>query len=153
MTHAHTLAKKWHKGQKHGDEPYMTHLSEVNARCYTLYRDSLSLEDVYFVGSLAWLHDIFEDTKCSPVDVWEALGHYPPTGWTRSHEMVEAIQAITKEDTETRHEYLERCSKNKFALMVKVADTLCNLERSFMSKDHRRITKYLDQLAFLSTKL
>lgn len=153
MTQAHSLALKWHSGQMYGDEPYKVHLQEVNTRCYNMYKASLSLEDMYFVANLAWLHDILEDTECTPADIQDALGHYPPTGWVRSAELIEAVEAITKGASESRSDYLERCSRNPFALKVKIADTLCNLERSFISQHTRRIEKYLKQLAFLSTKI
>ena len=69
------------------------------------------------------LHDIVEDTNCT---VGYIEDRYP-------EEIVEAVEAITRNDSETYKQYVKRCCKNSIARKVKEADVFDNLrpERSW----------------------
>ena len=153
MTVAYEIAREAHKGQMYGGEPYTSHLSMVNKKCYELFKGRLSDDDMYFVASLAWLHDAFEDTELTNEQVESRMGHYPPSGWTRTTELIQAMRAISKRDSDSRSDYLKICMMNKFAHMVKIADTLCNLECSIKSMESRRIDKYTRQLSKLTKRM
>ncbi len=153
MSRAYELAKSAHKGQMYGCVPYTDHLSAVNKKCYELYKDKLSEDDMYFVASLAWLHDAFEDTDLTNEQVENKMGHFPPNGWVRTTELIQAMRAISKRDSDSRSDYLKICMMNRFAHMVKIADTLCNLECSLKSMETRRINKYTNQLNKLTKAL
>ena len=140
-TKAYTVALNAHRDQKYGQHAYVYHLRNVVDKCTSLYADTLCINEMYLVENVAWLHDLFEDTDYSV----EALRRNFK-GYGQVNEMVSALEAITKLESETRDEYLKKCAGNKWALMVKIADTLSNLECSFAIREQRRITKYLNQL-------
>lgn len=147
-TKAYTIALEAHRTQKYGQHTYVYHLRNVVDKCTLLYTDSLRSDEMYLVENIAWLHDLFEDTNYSE----ESLRvHFESYAYV--DELVDALKAITKLDYENREEYLERCARNKWALMVKIADTLSNLECSFASREQRRINKYLNQLDKLRSYL
>lgn len=150
MTVAFMIARAAHRGQMYGDKPYTEHLRMVNNKCYELFKDKLSEGDMYFVSSLAWLHDAFEDTNITNEQIEKRMGHYPPSGWVRTTELIQSMRAISKRDSDSRSDYLKICMMNRFAHMVKIADTLCNLECSIKSMETRRIDKYTRQLAKLT---
>lgn len=135
---ARDLAKLWHSGQMYGSQPYYKHLSHVEAKVVELYRDDNELS---LLRMTAVLHDLFEDTKCSEMDLKVRIGNY-----RKIDTLIEALHAITKRDNESREDYLVRCVENPIALKVKIADTLCNLECSIQSGEERRIKKYSKQI-------
>ena len=122
----------------------------VNSKCYELFSGKVSEGDMYFISNLAWLHDAFEDTSLTNEQLKKRMGHYPPGGWTRNDELIQAMRAISKRDDDSRSDYLKACMGNKFSHAVKIADTLCNLECSIKTIDSRRIDKYTRQLSKLT---
>ena len=135
---AQQFALKWHKDQKYGDKPYSYHLGKV-----ALYVDRAFLKDKNYVtlAMIALLHDVVEDTACT----FECIGN-EFSDYCQVDELVKAIDAITKRESESRAEYISRCAANQLALKVKFADTLANLDCSVSDMDIRRIEKYSKQL-------
>ena len=127
-----------HSNQWYGDQPYYHHLRNV----FDTYKQINTTVDYWKdhkLGlQLCWLHDTLED--CGDVTIGSLLEE----GFSK--ELVEAIDAISKREGETKGEYLVRCSFNKVAWRVKVADTLSNLTESVKEGNIRRINLYSKQL-------
>lgn len=87
---------------------------------------------------VAYLHDIVEDTDMTLYDLLVVHRF--------SQDIVDAVDAITKQPNETRKQYLVRCKQNNIAHKVKIADTLANLDASVSSCDAWRVEKYSKQL-------
>lgn len=130
-------ATEAHAGQIYGNGPYTDHLSDVAGMVVELLVDRTMRRDAVIV---AWLHDIIEDT-------------YVTSDWLRargySAHIVEAVVLLTKEWGYDYTTYIAEIRKNPLALLVKKADTFCNLIQSTKEGDLRRIKKYTKQLQLL----
>ena len=136
---AYWLAVEAHKGQKYGSVYYEVHLSNVvNMVKHFISDYNLLPYTVWDAIDVAWLHDCLEDQP----EYYNSIPNVP-------EHIHEAIVAISKQDKETRSEYLKRCCENKLAHFVKICDTMSNLERSVMDKNSKRVSKYTKQLAKL----
>lgn len=100
---AEAIARDAHVDQldKSG-HPYVDHPSRVAARV----RGDEILE------SIAWLHDVVEDTDVQLSDLEQ---RFPL-------EVTEAVDALTHRSGETRADYYARVRRNPLALQVKYAD-------------------------------
>lgn len=136
MVHKACLfATKAHGNQKYGREPYFVHLQDVVDMAVRLGGNDL-------VEQVAWLHDVVEDTK---VTVEQLLKKFDV-------KVVVAVQAMTKRDGLSYDEYIEGVRRNPLALLVKKADTLCNLIQSTLQGNNKRIMKYTLQLQLLTAE-
>ena len=94
----------------------------------------------------AALHDVVEDTDVSLDDLREK--GFP-------EEVVEAIDALTKRDGETRLQAAKRAGANAIARMVKIADVSDNLDtrrlKELTPKDKKRLAEYREVLAYLKS--
>lgn len=142
MTHTPTnaleLAMTYHKEQKYGDYPYMYHLTDVVNKLGEIHGHS-NLELLEQLSTVAWLHDILEDTDCE----YETIGHV--VGWR----LADAVLALTKRKGEVYEDYIKKVKADPIALQVKIADTFCNLNASLIDRNDRRIRKYSHQLYLL----
>lgn len=140
MSEAFKIACDAHTGQFYGDEDYIEHIVRVRDKALTLidYSDS----DREIIGDLACLHDVLEDSDFTPEMVRERLG----SDYQEIERLIDALQAITKQEGENRESYIIRCSENSLAWFVKVADTLSNLECSVISGETHRVFKYTKQI-------
>lgn len=111
---AKELATSAHAGQvdKAGN-PYIQHPARVAA----------SLTDDQTIAT-AWLHDVVEDTT---VTLDQLAEQFPPN-------IVDAVDALTKRDDESRAEYYERVRTNPIPLTVKLADINDNSNPERLSK-------------------
>ena len=133
---ARQLARTAHEGQvdKLG-APYFGHVERVAA--------NFSAEPV--VQTVAYLHDVVEDTSYTLCDL-----EYP-------QEVLDAVEAITRQVDETYKEFIDRVSRNEIATRVKIADLKDNLDpermtRAFSDETIRRsmTRRYLRALETLS---
>lgn len=132
---AENLARKAHKGQYYGDQDYYTgHILKVTQKL----TDVVMCCDDEDSEIVATLHDIVEDTDVTLSNLAFIHGF--------DSRIIDAVDAITKRDNETRKEYIKRCKNNAIAHRVKIADTLANLEASVASCDAWRVKKYSKQL-------
>jgi len=99
----------------------------------------------------AVLHDVLEDTSATAAEL-HAAG--------MSHEVVEAISLLTKQESMRYEDYIVRLSCNELARQVKIADIRDNyrLDRVAYRPDHRhedrqRIERYILSYQFLDGKL
>lgn len=127
------FAKKAHKGQKDkAGMDYIMHLFMV-----------ASLMDTDEEKTVAYLHDVVEDTKITINDLNET---FPAV-------IVKAVDAITKREKETYEDYLKRVSENELAKKVKVSDLLHNSDltrlKIITEKDRNRAEKYKRAIIYL----
>lgn len=124
-----------HKDQKYGEHDYwIRHVCAVERKTKELFNTDFDLMII------SQLHDVIEDSdEFSNKDVYEVFGK----------EISEAVIAITKEQGESRNQYIKRVKQNELALKVKICDTVCNLEESIKIQDAKRIIRYSEQLAKL----
>jgi len=127
---AWTFAVDFHSSQLYGDKPYVYHLTQV---AHSVAHRGYEYECV------GYLHDIIEDTECTE----EVLRRH------FSEEIVDAVVAMTKLKGEYIVDYLARVMANDIAHVVKIHDTMCNLQESVKTKQWRRVTKYCKQLEIL----
>ena len=127
------LIQEYHAEQMYGDKPYVYHLAGVA---------KLVLDGGGNVidQTVALLHDILEDTPCTPHKLRVA---------GLCEEVVEAVMAITHYEMQNRNTYLRQCCANPIAKRVKKCDTLFNLTHSVQAGNSKRIIKYAKQLQFL----
>lgn len=125
LTMAIDIAVKAHRGQvDKNKEPYILHPLAV-----------MGMMDTHEEKIVAVLHDVIEDTNVTIMDLtFKGFGG----------NIMSAIEAITKRDTETYFEYIHRVKKNPLATKVKLADLKHNslLERQF-EKSGMLIERYL----------
>ncbi|MFT4148264.1 MAG: hypothetical protein QM632_05690 [Micrococcaceae bacterium] len=119
--------------------PYINHPARVVGH---LQEENAS-DEVLAVG---WLHDVVEDTDVSLEDLRQV--GFP-------EEIIEAIDAISVRNKETRVEYYERVKANPIALQVKLADIKDNTDPARLAwldeKTQARLKKkYTKALAVLT---
>lgn len=130
------FASKAHEGQvrKYTGVPYITHPIAV-AEIATLNVYGLKwLEIVY---SIAYLHDVLEDTKVTPAELIEfLLTVFNHDDAMRIHN---AVVALTKHQGQDLFEYLDGIKANPDSLIVKLAD---NTHNTSDLKDKKKLDYY-----------
>jgi (p)ppGpp synthase/HD superfamily hydrolase len=132
---SHFIAKNAHAGQtrRDGVTAYFTHPARVAEE---LRKNGFSEE----YQAVAYLHDVLEDTGVT-------AEHLDELGVT--HDVIEAVSAMTKCKGETYNDYLERVAQNEIARAVKIFDVKDNLADS---PTERQKEKYVAALKFLEKK-
>ncbi|EJR27149.1 HD domain-containing protein [Bacillus cereus] len=131
---AHEIAKKAHVGQvdKAGMD-YIKHPETVASFVNTTEEKAT-----------AYLHDVLEDTEITANDLLSA---------GIPHNIVAAVQVLTKEKYTPYFEYLSQVKENSLARTVKLADLKHNSDRSRLAritdKDLKRLEKYRKAIQFL----
>jgi len=125
------LAATQHAGQlDKGGQPYILHPLRL-----MLQFSNPTLQII------AVLHDILEDTSTTAEDL-EALGF--------SAEIIQAIQALTKQTGESRLEAAKRTTLNPLATQVKYVDVLDNMNLTRINnptaRDFARLEEYKEVL-------
>ncbi|MEG2462588.1 MAG: phosphohydrolase [Acinetobacter sp.] len=128
------LAATQHAGQlDKGGQPYILHPLRL-----MLQFSNPTLQII------AVLHDILEDTSTTAEDL-EALGF--------SAEIIQSIQALTKQTAESRLEAAKRTTLNPLATQVKYVDVLDNMNLSRINnptaRDFARLEEYKEVLEIL----
>lgn len=116
-----------HAGQvDKADQPYILHPLRVMLRVNELHAHMAAV-----------LHDVVEDT---PVTLAQLIAEGFP------HEVVVAVEALTKLPGETRLEAAARAAENPIARVVKLADNAENMDLSRIAhpteKDFARLEEY-----------
>ena len=148
---ARTLVSYWHKDQKYGKHAYMYHLEQVVAEL-----NSFCTSDYEVRTMVAYLHDILEDTKCPeeaildifPIRINKKTGEEERD--ERAAEILDAVKLLSKNYSESYEEYIEGIRGSRVALMVKVADSTCNLKSSLYNWNRGRVIKYVKQIKLLT---
>lgn len=120
---AYKLAKEKHEGQMYGKHPYFDfHVLGVATNVQEILSTS-EVEPYSKFGVklvvVALLHDIVEDTEHTVEEIREVFGG----------DIADAVEAITKLDTENYGDYLDKVLGNSLATFVKIQDVRFNLEQ------------------------
>lgn len=138
------LAMKHHAGQMYGKYSYMLHLEEVAGHVKDIVRKGLfkclGLDRETLI-CLAYLHDILEDTDCSVIEADSVLA---------DDTALKALALLSKNYAGCSYEeYITLIKENRYARIVKIADTWANLDNSWKAGNTKRIAKYTKQLNML----
>ncbi len=131
LIRATDIAIEVHTGHydKNG-QPYLGHVLRVMSAGHTLQEK--------IVGAL---HDVVEDSDRTLEDLF-------------SPEILDAVNAMTHDDSETYDEYLMRVTKNPVAVRVKMNDLSDNMDirrlKELNDTTVSRIRKYLKAYKFLT---
>ena len=142
---AKMIAKIAHEGQKYGDKDYFEeHIERVVDTLKVLLPTMLVKHDNYVeVIVVGYLHDIIEDTSITYEELVETFG------W----EIANYVNILTKpcgfNHKEDNIEYLTNIVGSNVPRLVKIADTLCNMNACIADGDTKRTKKYQEQLQFL----
>lgn len=134
---AQYLATAYHKHQVDiGGTPYIKHPQAVASR---LPQDPQ-------LQTLAWLHDLIEDTPLT----LEQVSQYP-----FDSEVLQGLQVITRIGQESYDAYLSRVMTSRLATLVKIEDLhensrLSRLNREPKARDWERLVKYQTAIAQLT---
>ncbi|UYZ83921.1 GTP pyrophosphokinase [Entomomonas sp. E2T0] len=134
LAEALDIAFNAHKGQTDkAGQPYILHPLRL---MFSLEDDKSKI--------VALLHDVIEDTTITIEDLKNK--GFP-------QDIIEAIEALTKQPNETYQEFIERVSNNELAKTVKIADLKDNMNLTRLTelsnKDIERIEKYHKSLNYL----
>ena len=124
------FARVAHGDQRYGGNPYVYHLAQVHDLLIQhAARASVDLDDEVRVAAI--LHDVLEDTKVTRAELVARYGE--PVGLL--------VWAVTKDQGRNRREKNELCLPRiptvPGAVLVKLADTNCNVESCWATKDSR----------------
>ena len=133
---AYEIAKKAHLGQiDKAGEDYIKHPEKVAS--------FVSSDEE---KSVAYLHDVIEDTELTLEDLRE---------YGFSEEVLEAVDVITKKKGQDYQTYLNSVKENKLARVVKLADLRHNSDLTRLinitEKDIERKEKYQKAIDFLNS--
>jgi (p)ppGpp synthase/HD superfamily hydrolase len=122
------LATEAHRGQREkAGQPYILHVLRV------MFRLDSDMERVVGV-----LHDVVEDTGRSFDDL-RRLGY--------SEEVLAALECVTKRESESYEQFVERAGSNPVARRVKLADLEDNMDLRRLpavgEKDLERLGRYV----------
>lgn len=143
------IAMQAHSSQRYGEHPYIHHLEAVEQNVISLSAviinkageidNSDILIYLAYLRTIAWLHDVIEDTTITADFLFEI---FPAV-------VVNAVETITKYRFHSYEDYIKQVRSNTFAHIVKIADTEANLKASLATGEQRRIDKYTKQLELL----
>ena len=144
------LAVKWHHNQKYGEHPYIYHLEQVVSELNSLHSRHYEIRT-----SVAYLHDILEDTKCPEQEILDLYPYIEERGKeprpdTRAVEILRNVKLLSKNYSKGYEPYIEGIIGSKIARMVKIADSTCNLKNSLYNWDRDRVIKYVKQIKLLT---
>jgi len=134
---AREFAIKAHGDQRYGRMPYSYHLDQVAYKLRELEDYGWCVPEEAYV--VAYLHDVLEDTLTGDDEVEEQFGS----------QITRAIVYLSKNYWPSYESYMTHVKENKISHVVKIADTMCNLQASIASVEPKRIKKYSEQLARL----
>lgn len=134
---ARDFAIQAHGDQRYGRMPYGYHLDQVVAKLRELKHFGWDVpEDAYVV---AYLHDVLEDTDVTYEDLYQKFGV----------NVAVPVAYLSKNMYSKGSDYLSSIKSDPIAKIVKIADTMCNLQASINSVEPKRVKKYSEQLARL----
>lgn len=123
-----------------GGNPYVLHPLRIMMRLRT--------QD-FELMCISVLHDVFEDSKNITLDDLHKQGF--------SERVINALRLLTHHEDDTYDVYIEKISKNKDAIIVKLEDLRDNSDitrlKGIRDKDIERIKKYHTCYLFLKDKL
>lgn len=140
LAEAWLIAIEYHAGQMYGKErPYIWHIIQVTEGVKRYCRaQGMHEEAVYDYMIVAILHDVLEDTSCTPAILLER--GIPVL-------CISSVMLLSKNlDWVDQKTYIKRIWGNHKSLIVKREDTFKNLTQSQKESNNGRIIKYCAQL-------
>lgn len=132
MNHpARAFAQHYHGEQRYGCDPYVYHLDMVALLCLPYGSDAVTV---------AYLHDVIEDTQASVSLVAEHFGEYIAACVAILTDEPGDNRAIKK--ARTYHKMAQVSGRLELALLVKAADRLANLRMCSVTQDQEKIATY-----------
>lgn len=153
MELAKALAYYAHDGQMYGEFNYVDqHVVDVVNRvdqhtklCGDEFREQCLI--------VAWLHDVAEDSQITINTIEDLFGYViADSVWAISKTclITEGEDGIPYRTSKPKYkDYIKRVKEDDIAHIVKICDTMSNLEFSKTNKDYKRIEKYANQLELL----
>ena len=139
------FAQDFHINQKYGNKSYSYHLKSVAKKAFFLYKKYPKMVEGIDLNELlisSFFHDLVEDTSCTLKDIFDL---------TQNKKIVDAIILLTKlKENFDYQNYINNIKNNNLAKIVKIADTLCNLEESLKDNNYKFILKYSKQINLLT---
>lgn len=121
-----------HKGQMYGNEPYINHLNEVVSLAKKLGYD----EEIQVACAL---HDTLEDTSTTPQDLVINFGQ----------DVFNIVWAVTDASGNNRSERkmntYPKIKQNEKAVVVKVLDRICNINKCLENENNKKFNMYKDE--------
>lgn len=150
---AENMARFAHRNQTYGDNSYFNnHIKSVVALTQLLMLTTFKNVDIEggvleTLCTVAYLHDIVEDTEVNLQDIDRVFGA----------DVAVSVRLLTKGlvKGQTLEEYLIAIKANKYSYIVKIADILANTEANLGGQitDFRRASYYENQFNFLTGKV
>jgi hypothetical protein len=140
---AKKIALGIHIDDKYGFHPYSYHLEQVVSyieEFFVFTKDSNLIK----LKIIAWLHDTIEDHP-------DKINRQYLLDKGFQEDIVDAVEAISKNKNEKLSDYLKRVKANQFATKVKIADSYANISQD--DTNLHRIKKYSYCLNFLTRDL
>jgi len=134
---AREFAIKAHGDQLYGKQPYVHHLDMVSAILHDMQRGGWCIPHESFVA--VWLHDVLEDTDAQEDEIRQLFGD----------KVTNIVKCLTKDVPLDYDKYIHRIQVFHAAYVIKIADTLANLDVSVIKPEPGRIKKYTKQLTKL----
>lgn len=130
-----SIARHYHHGQYYGaSQSYFEYHIQGLVNQLKIHNVS---EEILIV---AYLHDIVEDTSCTIELITSLFGE----------RISSAVFAITKQENESRDDYLVRCAKNKLARVVKFHDAVFNATNCLKNKNTNKYNYYIYSISKLA---
>lgn len=130
---AKALAKNKHRNQtdKAGVDYFSGHLTTVATVVEQTVKNNSGHSPLAYKSSdyvmAAYLHDSIEDTDLTLTDLKQTI---------IPHQVINAVDALTRRKGEPYFDYIERVKTHQVALVVKLADLTHNLDHSRFKTSH-----------------
>lgn len=135
---AERFAKFYHRDQTYDEFGYDFHLNMVFTNTIN-YADNIEPENDNIVQAAAWLHDILEDTDCSPDLLRKEFGET----------IFEIVFALTDPKggncAERKAAVYKKLQPQRLAVYVKLCDRLANVTHGFNTFNREKIDMYIKE--------
>lgn len=133
-----------HDGQMYGDKPYFYHLKAV-ASIISKMTSNFGNREIY--ETVAWLHDILEDTDCSKEELVKKF----------DEDIAFCVMLVTDPSGSDRHDKKKKLyerfvyfrqvlpSAARIAAIVKIADRLANVRESVKTDNQKKLNMYKNE--------
>lgn len=128
------FAKEKHEGQLYGDKDYF------QAHIMTVLDNAVSVTCDEEIWIIALLHDTLEDTNTTYYELEEEFGC----------RVAQGVLSLTKTKGSDYNDYLQDVMSNDDSRLVKIADSMTNLEACLYQQEFKRAQKYLKSLTVLT---
>lgn len=146
---AKNIAMTFHKDQvDKAGMPYFDHLQRVVESIISKYNfeylDYKKKVEAINCTTVAYLHDVLEDTDCTEEYLREQ-------GF--SDDIIEGIKSVTRNEGESYGDFVKRAAANQYGKIVKMYDLIDNLDikrlKRLTCEDLDRVNKYLKWYHYL----